>query len=201
MPSKKSLQEARHNLALAKQGHDLLDKKRQVLLLEFSNIKNAATQIHKELTENISLARYKLTLAQMAINTEIITKISDYTRPTYIQIQSQSTMGVIIPKISILSDLGNEKNKITLPYNLNETTSTLDEAMLAWKKVGELIIKLAEAQITVYRLNMHILQAQKRAAALNNITIPTLEARIKYIQNQLEERERDELARLKVAKK
>ena len=44
-----------------------------------------------------------------------------------------------------------------------------------------------------------IKKTQKKTSALGKITIPNLEARITYIEQQLEERERDEWVRLQGA--
>ena len=94
-----------------------------------------------------------------------------------------------------------QKELKPIPYSLSETTVSFDEAVHAWKTARELIITHAVLENTIFRLDLHIRKTQKRASALENITIPMYIARIKYIQERLEERERDELARLKLVKK
>jgi V/A-type H+-transporting ATPase subunit D len=83
---------------------------------------------------------------------------------------------------------------------LNGTTASLNEAHITWQAAKELLVAFADMQNKMHRLTQNIRKAQKRAAALGNIIIPTYEARIKYIESQLEERSRDELARLKIIK-
>ncbi len=51
-----------------------------------------------------------------------------------------------------------------------------------------------------YRLAYNIKKTQKRANALQNITIPNYEVLVKTIENALEEKEREEFTRLKVIK-
>ena len=53
---------------------------------------------------------------------------------------------------------------------------------------------------SAYRLANSIKKAQKRANALKNITIPKFEELTISISNSLEEKEREEFARLKVKK-
>ncbi|MCL2187820.1 MAG: V-type ATP synthase subunit D [Defluviitaleaceae bacterium] len=86
------------------------------------------------------------------------------------------------------------------PYSLAESTASIDEAHFAWRGARVLLVAFAEAQARLYQLTYAIRKTQKKASALENVTIPTCEARIKYIQSQLEERERDERIRLRFVK-
>ena len=62
-------------------------------------------------------------------------------------------------------------------------------------------VKLTEFENAVYRLSMNIKKTQKRANALENITIPLYDKLSKDIQNALEEKEREEHTRLKIIKR
>ena len=68
-------------------------------------------------------------------------------------------------------------------------------------RVKELTRKLAEVETSIYRLAQSIKKAQKRANALQNIVIPGLDENIRFITDALEEKEREEFARLKVIKR
>ncbi len=65
----------------------------------------------------------------------------------------------------------------------------------------ELTIRLAQIETAAYRLAYNIKKTQKRANALQNITIPKYEMLSKSIQSALEEKEREEFTRLKVIKR
>ena len=78
---------------------------------------------------------------------------------------------------------------------------SLDEACAEFEKVKELTIRLAEIENSAYRLAYNIKKTQKRANALQNITIPKYEKLSKEIQEYLEEKEREDFTRLKVIKK
>ena len=62
-------------------------------------------------------------------------------------------------------------------------------------------IELAAIENSAYRLATNVKKTQKRANALQNITIPTFTERVKSISNALEEKEREEFTRLKVIKR
>lgn len=78
---------------------------------------------------------------------------------------------------------------------------SLDEACEKFQKVKELTIRLAQVETSAYRLAYNIKKTQKRANALQNITIPKYQSLVKSIQGALEEKEREEFTRLKVIKR
>jgi V/A-type H+-transporting ATPase subunit D len=62
-------------------------------------------------------------------------------------------------------------------------------------------MELAEVENSVYKLAVEIKKTQKRANALENIQIPKYQDIVKYIQDALEEKDREDFFRLKVVKK
>ena len=71
----------------------------------------------------------------------------------------------------------------------------------AFRKVKDLTIKLSMVENAAYRLASNIKKTQKRANALQNITIPMYSNLVYTITNALEEKEREEFTRLKVIKR
>ena len=86
-------------------------------------------------------------------------------------------------------------------YGMGDTCSELDECYLKFYRVKELTRRLAEVETSIYRLADAIKKTQKRANALQNIVIPGLDGTIRFITDALEEKEREEFARLKVIKR
>ena len=70
-----------------------------------------------------------------------------------------------------------------------------------FRKVKDLTIKLSMVENAAYRLASNIKKTQKRANALQNITIPMYSNLVYSITNALEEKEREEFTRLKVIKR
>ena len=104
-------------------------------------------------------------------------------------------MGTEIPKVEY------EKKANRPSYSFYGTKMSLDEACAKFEKVKELTIRLAEIENSAYRLAYNIKKTQKRANALQNITIPKFEKLSKEIQEYLEEKEREDFTRLKVIKR
>ena len=185
LPTKRNLILAKRKLVLAKQGHDLLDKKYKVLMRELASIKKNASQLKKQLNDALRSA------LQCKVGDKLLEKIANKTPlDTGLQITYKSIMGALLPK---LKNIGHASPQ----YSLAESSSSVDESFFEWQKVKMLLLKSAQTETSIRNITVQLQKAQKRAAALKNITIPVYEARIKYISEQLEERERDELARIK----
>jgi V/A-type H+-transporting ATPase subunit D len=92
---------------------------------------------------------------------------------------------------------GVERYRHMAEYPLAGTTASLDAAFFTWQAAKEALRQWAEAEGALRRLAQAMQKARKRAAALGNVTIPAYEVRIKRIQSQLEERERDEQIRIR----
>ena len=106
----------------------------------------------------------------------------------------RSVMGVEIPKVSY------EKTPLRLGYGFERANSKVDYAYRCFYHVKELTVKLAEIENAVYRLANSIRKTQKRANALQNISIPEFERTVKFISESLDEKDREEFSRQKVIK-
>ena len=195
-PTKGNLILAKNSLALALQGFDLMDKKRNILIREMMDLIEEAKGIQSQIDQTFRSAYAALQKANMEIGINTVQTIS-YTVPIEdsIRIKTRSIMGTEIPLVE--SQPGGN-----LPtYAFYSTRESLDEARQAFEKVKELTIKLSMVENSAYRLASNIKKTQKRANALKNITIPHYQQLTKDISNALEEKEREEFTRLKVIKR
>ncbi|HIC94664.1 MAG TPA: V-type ATP synthase subunit D [Anaerolineae bacterium] len=87
-----------------------------------------------------------------------------------------------------------------LQYGLGDTTAALDEAVRSFHDLLPSICQVAEMLTAVWRLTREIKKAQRRVNALENIFIPRYQATLKFIEDTLEEKERDDLFRMKLIK-
>lgn len=195
-PTKGNLILAKNSLALSKQGFELMDKKRNILIREMMDLIEQAKDIQTQIDSTFRHAYSALQQANMEMGIAFVDQIA-YTVPVEdsIRIKTRSVMGTEIPLIEYTP----ENNRPTYAYY--STKMSLDEAKAAFEKVKALCIQLAMIENAAIRLATNIKKTQKRANALKNITIPKYEALTKDIQNALEEKEREEFTRLKVIKK
>lgn len=195
-PTKGNLILAKNSLALARQGFDLMDKKRNILIREMMGLIDQAKEIQNQIDITFREAYAALQTANMEIGINHVQTIS-YSVPieNSIRIKTRSIMGTEIPLVE-------SSPASPLPsYAYYSTRESLDKARNAFGRVKELTIKLTMVETSAYRLAANIKKTQKRANALKNITIPHYEELTKDIANSLEEKEREEFTRLKVIKR
>lgn len=195
-PTKGNLILAKNSLALAKQGFELMDKKRNILIREMMGLIDKAKSIQTEIDTTFRTAYAALQNANIELGISLVAEIS-FSVPVEdsIRIKTRSIMGTEIPLVEY-------DETVSAPtYAYYSTKQSLDQAKMAFEKVKELTIRLSMIENSAYRLAASIKKTQKRANALKNITIPTYEALSKHIQNALEEKEREEFTRLKVIKR
>lgn len=195
-PTKGNLILAKNSLILARQGYDLMDKKRSILIRELMDLIGEAKEIQLKIDSTFTYAYKCLQHANIEHGISMVSQLA-YTVPieTGIKIKSRSIMGTEIPLVDY-KDTAN-----TPTYSFSTTRESIDKAREAFRQVKELTIKLSMVENAAYRLATNIKKTQKRANALKNITIPTYNTLVYTITNALEEKEREEFTRLKVIKR
>lgn len=195
-PTKGNLIKSKNTLILSKQGYDLLDKKRNILIREMMSLIESAKIIQNEIASTYEVAYTHLQNANIALGIKNVEQIGYAIKEeNSVKIRNRHVMGVEIPIVSF-------KDKPLSPqYGLSRTNIALDEAYEKFEKAKKLTFKLAEVENAVFRLAINIKRTQKRANALKNILIPRYEILSKKISDALEEKDREEFTRLKVIKR
>ncbi len=192
-PTKGNLIARKRSLELANTGFDLMDRKRNILIREIMSLIDRAGELQSRIDSCFSSAYKALQAANIAFG-----RIDPFAESVpidrSIEIRTRSVMGVEIPSIR------DSDAPVRMSYGLRGTGSALDEAFVRFHEVKRLTKELAEVENTIYRLAYAIKRTQKRANALKNIIIPNLTSEIKYISEELEEKEREEFSRLKLIK-
>ena len=195
-PTKGNLMLAKKSLALARQGYDLMDKKRNILIRELMDLIDEARDIQDEIDTTFTYAYQCLQRAKIEHGISMVAQLA-YTVPieNSVTIQTRSIMGTEIPHVKY-TPAGKAPT-----YSFSTTRESIDLATEAFRKVKDLTVKLSMVENAAYRLAANIKKTQKRANALQNITIPMYTQLVYSITNALEEKEREEFTRLKVIKR
>ena len=195
-PTKGNLMLAKNSLALAHQGYDLMDKKRNILLKELMSLIDEAKDIQEEIDQTFTKAYACLQRANIEHGISKVRELA-FTVPIEdsIRIQTRSIMGTEIPHVKY------DAKQNDLTYSFSTTRESIDIAREAFREVKDLTIKLSMVENAAYRLATNIKKTQKRANALKNITIPMYSNLVYTISIALEEKEREEFTRLKVIKR
>jgi len=195
-PTKGNLMLAKNSLTLAKQGYELMDKKRNILIREIMELIGEVKSIQAEISTTFETAYRALEQANIELGVDnVIDFAHSVPFEESVDIKIRSVMGTEIPLVSYDGD-------ISYPaYSFFSTWESLDIAKKSFERVKQLSIRLAMLENAAFRLAHNIKKSQKRANALQNITIPKYKSLVFDITNALEEKEREEFTRLKVIKR
>lgn len=194
-PTKGNLNAAKRSRALADNGYELMDRKRNILIREIMELMDEAEDLQERIDSTFSEAYASMRLAEISMGGSAQSGANAVPIDDNFSIRFRSVMGVELPVVS-----AEPEEPSGPPYGLAFTSSDLDDAYFKFAEVKELIRELAETENCIYRLAYAIKKAQKRANALQNIVIPGLDSEIARISDALEEKEREEFVRLKVVK-
>ncbi len=197
VPTKGNLMRARNSLALARQGYELMDKKRNILTRELMELIDEARDIQGQIDDAYRRAYAALQTANVEMGISYVEDISHLIPlEDSIELRTRSIMGTEIPLVRYT-----KKDQLRPEYAFYRTRDSLDEARTAFEAVKDLTIRLSGVEISAHRLAADIQRTRKRANALENITIPRYEDLIRSMSAALEEKEREEFTRLKVIKR
>lgn len=193
-PTRMDLLDTRKKLVLAEKGHKLLEEKRDALVEKFFGVIHKRNELVKQLDTDFSSAFLSLIQSQMILGEKKVDEIS-YVTPDIglIDIETDNIMGVKIPKINT----SQIKQEVKPSYSFIETCSKLDDAQQEFKQVLTKLVNLADFEGSIKSLAVEIEKTKRRVNVLENNLIPKLNSTIKYIEMQLEEREREDFFRRK----
>ena len=196
LPTKSNMMKLQNSLKISKQGHELLDSKKIILTREIEKYKRRHEELEKELFDMMENGRELIKAVNIDIGIEKFAKIADQVDiDDYIDIKNVTLMGVEIPSAV------HKQEQVKRTYEFYNTTNKVDEAMIYFNKIQEKLIEYAIQDTTIKRLKTASEKARKRANALQNVIIPEMEKNLKDIMEQLDERDREEFATLKLLKK
>jgi|AntDeeMinimDraft_6_1070357.scaffolds.fasta_scaffold00296_18 V/A-type H+-transporting ATPase subunit D len=188
----------KERIDLAENGHGILEKKRDGLIVEFMEIAGEAREVNQELADLYSEARLKLLLAKVYDGEDSIrANAFPITKEPKISSTTQNIMGVVVPEIegeSIRRDI------LEKEYGITSATSRIDSTADKFEELLEKVVDAAETQTKILKLLNEIEKTKRRVNALEHKVIPEQKEALGKISQMLEEKEREETFRMKKIK-
>jgi len=195
-PTRSNLLRIKQELQFAKEGYEILNRKREVLTSELIRMAHNAEELQQRVYQLLSEAYGAMEKAQLKMGRERVEWAALAANKTVdVTLKYRGVMGVSVPVIE------SQGTPSEMPYSLGDTTAALDQASAAFAKVLTLIPELSMVTTTVWRLAGEMRKTQRRVNALQYIFIPEYEDTVSFIVSSLEERDREETFRLKLLKR
>lgn len=191
-PTKSTLLQLKRKVAFLEQGHTLLERKKELLTrLVYERLKQYRT-LRKETREAVERAYHWLGITTMRMGSRALQQASLGLKPSLaVNIVPRSSLGVQFPAVTV--------EQLPLqPVGLLGTDSSFDETRRYLTEMVTLLAKLGEAETALWRLLEEQRKTQKRVNALKYNVIPRYRETIHFINNTLEEEERNTLFQIKV---
>ncbi len=139
-PTKANLLKALSDLKLTKQGYEMLDKKRSILIAEMMGLLDRVTQLQKEIEITFNQSYDALQKANISLGISKVRQIGiSIPEEKDIDVKLRSIMGVWVPKVTIKKPAGGKPG-----YTFFDTDFAMDDAYLRFNRLKMLIIEMAQ---------------------------------------------------------
>ena len=197
-PTRKNLMAIEDRIELSERGHDTLEKKRDGLIMEFMDILDQAQDVRADMEANYDHAQRTINMAR-AMEGDVAVRGAAAALHEHPEIttESKNIMGVVVPQIE------STRVRKTLDqrgYGVLGTSSRIDEVAEAYEELLESIILAAEVETAMKKMLNEIETTKRRVNALEFKLLPDLYDNQEYIEQKLEEQEREEIFRMKKIK-
>jgi V/A-type H+-transporting ATPase subunit D len=191
-PTKNNLLALKHQVTALEEGHDLLERKRELLTrLVYQRI-GAYRELRTEAQRAIANAWHWLAITQMRMGPQAVAQSALGATPSIaVSILPRRALGVPYPAVSA-------ERRPLKPASLLCSDASLDAARQGLTDAALALARLSESRVALCRLLREQRKARKRVNALRYNIIPRYRETIRYIESALEEEERSTLFQIKV---
>ena len=197
-PTRKNLMQIEDRIELSERGHNTLEKKRDGIIMEFMDILDQAQDVREDLEADYQEAQRAINMARtMEGDVAVRGAASALKEHPELTTQSKNIMGVVVPQIESTKV---KKNLQERGYGVLGTSARIDEAAEAYEELLESIILAAEVETAMKKMLDEIETTKRRVNALEFKLLPDLNENREYIEQKLEEQEREEIFRMKKIK-
>ncbi len=195
-PTKSNLLAVKEQLSVAVDGYNLLEQKREILVMELMHMVEKVKLLEREIDKAVSSAYPALRNMLMTVGgdrAERIAKDVHYDfdikeKPVVAGGMSFNSVEVTLPKQKLF-------------YSFIGTFADSDKVMVEFFKLLNLLTQMASIRTIAWRLANEVKKTQRRVNALDKMIIPQDRETKTYIEGVLEEREHENTFVLKNLKK
>ncbi len=194
-PTKSNLLAVKEQLAIAKDGYELLEQKREILVMELMQMVERVKLLEADIEKQVARAYPSLKRMFMSVGRDRTERVSRSVSYDF----SLTEKRVILAGMNFTS-ISVDLPKRRLPWSYLNSFADCDKVTIEFFGLLKLLTEMASIRTIVWRLAREVKKTQRRVNALDKQVIPqTRETRV-YIESVLEERERESIFVLKALK-
>ncbi|MBI5805071.1 V-type ATP synthase subunit D [candidate division TA06 bacterium] len=198
-PTRMNLLGRKAQVSLAKQGVDLLKKKRDALVTDFFVVVKNSLASREQLNQTSQQAVELLNLAVAFEGRQPLESSAlPGRRDIRLNVSEKNVWGIKIPEVSAGSVV---RDQFTRGYSPTAATHRSLKTADSFEQMIDLLIVVAGSETRLKRLGSEIKKTTRRVNALEQVVIPRIYREMSYIKGVLEQREREDIFRLKMIKK
>ncbi len=194
-PTKSNLLIIKEQLAISKDGYELLEQKREILVMELMRMVEQVKLLEQKIDERLKTAYPALKNMLLAVGGDNVERLShavsyDFKiteKPVNAGGMSFSSISVNLPKRELF-------------YSFMDSFADSDKVMVEFFELLQLLTEMASIRTIAWRLATEVKKTQRRVNALEKMVIPQTSETKQYIESVLEERERENIFVLKALK-
>ncbi|MDC7123955.1 MAG: V-type ATP synthase subunit D [Spirochaetales bacterium] len=194
-PTRSNLMKLKDELKFAELGYELLDQKRNILVIELLNLVDQAVDYESKVNASLNSAYDALQKSVLKMGKLKVGNLSGAVGiENSIKLKERRVMGVRLPVVETeFKDDG--------PYfSPLDTSFLVEEALDEFKESLKLMGRLAELKVSIMRLALEVKKTIRKVNALEKIAIPDLKETLDFTVSRLEEAERENFILMKLVK-
>ncbi len=195
-PTKSNFLAMKEQLAISENGYDLLEQKRELLVQELMHMVDKVKLLEKDIDNAVKEAYPAFKRMLMADGSDQVRRIAHNVHYDFEMQEKQ----VVIGGMSF-STIDVKLPKQQLFYTMIGTYANTDDVINKFFKLISLLTQMASIRTIVWRLAEEVKKTQRRVNSLDKMVIPQTRETMKYIENSLEEKERENVFVLKALKR
>lgn len=191
-PTRSTLLSVKRQLVFLEEGYKLLDRKRELLTRLMYDRLSTYRKLRKEADSRMREAYKSLSIAQMRIgNRQLYQAGMGLPASLQMHVLPRSSLGVQYPSVTV-------KRLPLQPVSLLRSDNSFDQARISMSELAFLLAQLGESEMALRRVVREQRKTRKRVNALRYNVIPRYRDTIGYVENVLEEEERNRLFQVKL---
>lgn len=198
-PTRTNLLQRRAQVQIAVQGVDLLKNKRDVLIREFMKLMEEMIDRRHDLEDLAHRAYHALAASRAFDGDEALRSAAMAAgRTVTVDIRRRKIWGVPVPDIErIVLD----RQTVDRGYSFAGVPAGVDAVARRFEGILTSLVAVAATDVVLRRIGDEIKRTTRRVNALEQVLVPRLKADARAIAMALEEREREDVSRLKLLRR